>query len=81
MPILDGLRSCLQVGHNSHEDAGLVLYIFDDERPDMKLTKLTPKKSLNKAFLKVKPSRSAIEYFKASLIKLIDQIGVLCRIG
>jgi len=38
----------------------------------MVLTQLTPRKSLNKAYLKVKPSRSAIELFKANLIKLID---------
>lgn len=34
---------------------------------------LTPRKSLNKAFLKVKPNRSDIEVFKAHLIELIDQ--------
>lgn len=40
----------------------------------MNLNKLTPRKSLNKAFLKVKPTRSAIECFKNNLIKLIGQI-------
>jgi Eco57I restriction endonuclease. len=40
----------------------------------MNLNKLTPRKALNKAFLKVKPNRSAIECFKNNLIKLIDQI-------
>jgi hypothetical protein len=40
----------------------------------MNLNKLTPRKSLNKAFLKVKPTRSAIECFKHNLITLIDQI-------
>ena len=40
----------------------------------MNLKKLTPRKALNKAFLKVKPNRSAIECFKNNLIKLIDQI-------
>jgi hypothetical protein len=40
----------------------------------MNLNKLTPRKSLNKAFLKVKPTRSAIECFKNNLITLIDQI-------
>jgi len=38
----------------------------------MQLTLLSPRKSLNKAFLKVKPSRSEIEIFKANLIKLLD---------
>lgn len=39
----------------------------------MILNKLKPRKSLNKAFLKVKPNRSDIEVFKANLIQLIDQ--------
>ena len=38
----------------------------------MQLTLLSPRKSLNKAYLKVKPSRSEIELFKANLIKLLD---------
>jgi hypothetical protein len=38
----------------------------------MQLTLLSPRKSLNKAYLKVKPSRSAIELFKVNLIKLLD---------
>jgi hypothetical protein len=36
---------------------------------------LKPKQSLNKAFLKVKPNRSAIEDFKINLIDLIDRIN------
>ncbi len=39
----------------------------------MKLIQLNPKKALNKAFLKVKPSRAAIESFKANLIQLLDR--------
>jgi very-short-patch-repair endonuclease len=39
----------------------------------MAFTILKPKQSLNKAFLKVKPNRSAIEVFKANLIQLIGQ--------
>lgn len=39
----------------------------------MILNRLKPRKSLNKAYLKVKPNRSAIEAFKANLIHLIDQ--------
>ncbi len=35
---------------------------------------LKPKQALNKAFLKVKPTRAAIEDFKANLIRLIDHI-------
>jgi len=38
----------------------------------MQLTLLSPRKSLNKAYLKVIPSRSEIERFKANLIKLLD---------
>jgi adenine-specific DNA-methyltransferase len=38
------------------------------------LTKLTPKQSLNKAYLKEKVTRSDIELFKASLIQFIDGI-------
>jgi adenine-specific DNA-methyltransferase len=36
---------------------------------------LQPRKSLNKAFLKVKPIREEIEIFKSNLIKLLDQIN------
>ena len=39
----------------------------------MILNKLKPRKSLNKAYLKVKPNRSDIEVFKENLIHLIDQ--------
>lgn len=41
----------------------------------MNLNILTPRKALNKAFLKVKPNRSDIENFKRNLIKLLDQIN------
>lgn len=34
---------------------------------------MKPKKALNKAFLKVKPNRSAIEHFKTNLIQLLDR--------
>lgn len=39
----------------------------------MNLFPLKPRKALNKAYLKVKPNRSAIEVFKTNLIQLIDQ--------
>ncbi|MDD4087912.1 MAG: class I SAM-dependent DNA methyltransferase, partial [Bacteroidales bacterium] len=39
----------------------------------MKLNKLKPRKALNKAFLKVKPNRTAIEAFKANLIQLLER--------
>lgn len=39
----------------------------------MKLTKMRPRKALNKAFLKVKPDRTSIERFKANLIQLLDR--------
>jgi adenine-specific DNA-methyltransferase len=38
----------------------------------MQLTLLSPRKSLNKAWLKVKPTRSEIEKFKKNLIGLLD---------
>lgn len=38
----------------------------------MNLKELKPKKALNKAYLKVKPNRLAIESFKANLITLLD---------
>jgi hypothetical protein len=41
----------------------------------MNLNILNPRKSLNKAFLKVKPNRSGIETFKNNLIYLIDNIN------
>lgn len=40
----------------------------------MALTILSPRKALNKAFLKSKPSRGDIELFKKNLIQVIDQI-------
>ncbi len=39
----------------------------------MGTNKLKPKKALNKAFLKVKPSRAEIEGFKTNLIRLLDR--------
>ncbi len=39
----------------------------------MELKELKPRKALNKAFLKVKPNRAAIESFKANLIQLLDR--------
>ena len=39
----------------------------------MQLNKLKPRKALNKAWLKVKPSRTEIEGFKTNLIQLIHQ--------
>jgi adenine-specific DNA-methyltransferase len=39
----------------------------------MTLTPTKPRKALNKAFLKVKPSRSSIETFKTNLSELIDR--------
>ena len=41
----------------------------------MNLNILTPRKALNKAFLKIKPNRSDIENFKRNLIKLLCQIN------
>lgn len=41
----------------------------------MEINILTPRKALNKAFLKIKPIRSEIEKFKANLIQLIDHIN------
>lgn len=36
---------------------------------------ITPRKALNKAYLKVKPVRSDIEVFKSNLIKLLEQVN------
>lgn len=41
----------------------------------MILNELKPRKALNKAFLKVKPSRAAVEVFKTNIIALIDAIN------
>jgi len=41
----------------------------------MNLNILKPRKALNKAFLKVKPNRNEIEYFKENLIRLFDHIN------
>jgi adenine-specific DNA-methyltransferase len=40
----------------------------------LKLIPTTPKKSLNAAFLKVRPLRSEIDAFKANLINLLDKV-------
>ena len=39
----------------------------------MIFNQLKPRKSLNKAFLKVKPNRSEMESFKVNMVQLIDQ--------
>lgn len=41
----------------------------------MNSDKMTPRKSLNKAFLKVNPNRNEIETFKRNLLQLIDNIN------
>jgi len=41
----------------------------------MMLNKISPRQSLNKSYLKVKPNRSDIERFKANLIRLIDRLN------
>jgi len=51
---------------------GRTLYLKKELSLSMQLALLSPRKSLNKAYLKVKPSRSEIELFKANLIKLLD---------
>ena len=38
----------------------------------MELTRIPPRKALNKAWLRVKPTRRDIERFKTSLLTLID---------
>jgi len=40
----------------------------------MKPIPISPRKSLNKAYLKVKPSRQEIELFKKNLIGLLDKL-------
>jgi len=45
----------------------------------MKIVKINPKKSLNKAFLKQRLSRTEIELFKSNLIKLLDEIDEIER--
>lgn len=45
----------------------------------MKIHKLNPNQSINKAFLKQRPSRSEIELFKTNLIRLLDKIDEIER--
>lgn len=45
----------------------------------MKLTIKTPKQSLNKAFLKLRPLRSEIDHFKENLTKLLGKIDEIER--
>ncbi|MBK7636140.1 MAG: hypothetical protein IPJ13_19085 [Saprospiraceae bacterium] len=40
----------------------------------LKFSKITPKKALNKAFLKVRPLRSEMDLFKLNLITLLDKV-------
>ena len=40
----------------------------------MKVTILNIRKSINKAYLKVKPNRTQIETFKKNIINLLDRI-------
>jgi hypothetical protein len=41
----------------------------------MNLNLLTPRKALNKAFLKIKPTRNEIEHFKINFIKILDRLN------
>jgi adenine-specific DNA-methyltransferase len=41
----------------------------------MNLNLLTPRKALNKAFLKIKPTRNEIERFKINFIKILDRLN------
>ncbi|MFN8256407.1 MAG: TaqI-like C-terminal specificity domain-containing protein [Bacteroidales bacterium] len=45
----------------------------------MKILKQSPKKSLNKSFLKQRPLRSEIELFKKNLIRLLDHVDEIER--
>ncbi len=45
----------------------------------MKIIKINPKKSLNKAFLKQRPLRSEIDLFKSNLIRLLDKVDEIER--
>lgn len=45
----------------------------------MKIIKLTPKKSLNKGFLKQRPLRSDIDLFKLNLVRLLDKVDEMER--
>ena len=45
----------------------------------MRIIKISPKKALNKAFLKQRPLRSEIELFKANLIRLLNKIDEIER--
>jgi len=45
----------------------------------LKLTKVTPKKALNKAYLKVRPLRSEMDLFKSNLITLLSKINEVER--
>ena len=45
----------------------------------MKIAKISPKKALNKAFLKQRPLRSEIELFKSNLIRLLNKIDEIER--
>ena len=42
----------------------------------LKFSKITPKKALNKAFLKVRPLRSEMDLFKLNLITLLDKVKI-----
>jgi hypothetical protein len=44
---------------------------------DQQFQSKTPKLSLNKAFLKIKPNRTEIDIFKKNLILLLDKIKLV----
>ncbi len=46
----------------------------NDDIMALKFSKITPKKALNKAFLKVRPLRSEMDLFKLNLITLLDKV-------
>ena len=45
----------------------------------MKIIKINPKKSLNKAFLKQRPLRTEIDLFKSNLIRLLGKVDEIER--
>jgi adenine-specific DNA-methyltransferase len=52
---------------------GIALSLTSFYKHPMNLIRYKPKQALNKAFLKVKPGRTAIELFKANLNELLDR--------
>lgn len=72
-------KSDLEMGHYLIKEIYFLSLPANDISMALKLIKVTPKKALNKAYLKVRPLRSEIDLFKANLITLLSKVNEVER--